>query len=125
MCRTLAIDSTISLPPLTPPRLAAAPLLVVLLVSTEGARRRELAELVTDHGLGDEHRDVLAAVVHGDRVAEHGRHDHRTARPGLDHVLGIGLVLRRHLAEQVVIDERTLFETARHCCRSLLALLAD
>src|SRR3954469_19462301 len=105
--------------------LAATTLLVVLVVAAEGPRRRELAELVTDHGLGDEHRDVLAAVVHGDRVAEHGRHDHRTARPGLDHVLGVGLVLRRHLAEQVVIDERTLFETARHCCRSLLALLAD
>src|SRR4051794_16381984 len=105
--------------------LAATTLLVVLVVAAEGPRRRELAELVTDHRLGDEHRDVLAAVVHGDRVAEHGRHDHRAARPGLDHVLGVGLVLRRHLAEQVVIDERTLFETARHCCRSLLALLAD
>src|SRR3954470_2598442 len=105
--------------------LAATTLLVVLLVSTERPRRRELAELVTDHRLGDEHRDVLAAVVHGDRVAEHGRRDHRAARPGLDHVLGVGLVLRRHLAEQVVIAERTLFETARHCCRSLLALLAD
>jgi hypothetical protein len=34
-------------------------------------RRRELAELVADHLLGDEHRHVLAAVVDGDRVPDH------------------------------------------------------
>ena len=33
--------------------------------------RRDLAELVADHRLGHEDRDVLAAVVHGQRVAEH------------------------------------------------------
>src|SRR5580698_6227978 len=49
------------------------------------AGRRELAELVPDHRLGDEHRHVLAAVVHRDGVAEHGRHDHGPARPGPDH----------------------------------------
>ena len=35
-------------------------------VAAEGARRRELAELVTDHVLVDEHGDELAAVVHGE-----------------------------------------------------------
>src|SRR5690606_4866773 len=58
-------------------RLAATTLLVVLLVSTVGARRHELAELVTHHGLGHEDRDVLASVVDGDRVTQHGRDDHR------------------------------------------------
>src|SRR3954469_24549278 len=57
---------------------AAAALPVVLDVPTVGPGRRELAELVADHRVGHEHRDVLAAVVHGDRVADHGRHDHRT-----------------------------------------------
>src|SRR5690606_21715887 len=113
MCRTRAIDSTISLPP-SPPRLAAATLLVVLHVSTEGAGGSKLSELVPNHGLGDEHRDVLATVVHRDRVAEHGRDDHRAARPGLDHVLAVGLVLRGDLAEKVLVDEGALFKTAWH-----------
>src|SRR3984885_16235643 len=42
-------------------------------VSLEDARRRELAELVPDHVLGDEHRDVSLAAVHADRVTEIGR----------------------------------------------------
>src|SRR3954470_18197405 len=122
MCRTRAIDSTISLL-LTPPRSAAATLLVVLHVSTEGAGRRELAELVAHHGLGDEHRDVLATVVHRDGVTQHGRDDHRAARPGLDHVLAVGLVRGDHLAKQVPVDEGALFETAWHLLL-LLTLLA-
>src|SRR5690606_7552354 len=59
-------------------RLAATALLVLLLVAAEGAGGREFAQVVADHGLGHEHGDVLATVVDGDRVAEHGRHDHRT-----------------------------------------------
>jgi hypothetical protein len=37
-------------------------------VTLELARRRELAELVADHVLGDVHRDELPPVVHRDRV---------------------------------------------------------
>src|SRR5687767_2618575 len=61
---------------------------VVLDVPTERARGRELAELVPDHRLGHEDRDVLATVVHGQRVAEHVGDDRRATRPGADHVLG-------------------------------------
>src|SRR5205085_7881661 len=50
-------------------------------VEPEGARRCELAELVTDHRLGDVHRDVLAPVVHGDGVADHLGDDRAAARP--------------------------------------------
>src|ERR1044072_1002710 len=103
-------------------RSATTRLTVVLLVAAEGAGRRELAELVADHRLGDEHRDVLAAVVHRDRVAEHGRDDHRAAGPGLDDVLGAGFVLRVHLLDEVVVDEGPLLETTRHL-NPLLALL--
>src|SRR3954452_21952659 len=60
---------------------------IVLDGPTEGAGGCELAELVADHRLGHEDRDVLAAVVHGQRVAEHVGDDRRAARPGLDHVL--------------------------------------
>ena len=58
-------------------RLAPLRLPVVLDVALEGAGRRELAELVPDHVLRDEDGHVLAPVVHGDRVSEHGRDDHR------------------------------------------------
>src|SRR3954449_1750528 len=93
---------------------------VVLDVPTEGARGRELAELVPDHRLGDEHRDVLAAVVHGDRVPEHVGDDRRAARPRADHVLGALVVLGVHLLEQVVVDERALLQAAWHVSRLLL-----
>ena len=56
-------------------------------VAVEGAGRRELAELVADHVLGDEHRDVLLAVVDAEGQADELRQDGRAARPGLDHVL--------------------------------------
>ena len=51
------------------------PRLVAAGVAAEQPRGSELAQLVADHRLGDEHRHVLAAVVHGDRVAHHLRED--------------------------------------------------
>src|SRR5215468_352844 len=63
--------------------LAAPGAPVVLHMAAERAGGRELAKLVAHHALGDEHRDVLAPVVHGDRVPQHVRDDRRTARPGL------------------------------------------
>src|SRR6476469_8497508 len=45
-------------------------LAVVLDVTLERAGRRELAELVPDHRLGDEHRDMLAAVVDREGVPD-------------------------------------------------------
>src|SRR5688572_30753974 len=123
MCRTRAMDSTISLSSFVP-ALAATTLLVVLHVAAEGAGGREFAQLVTDHALGHEHGDVLATVVHGDRVAQHDRDDHRAARPGLDHVLGACFVLDDDLAKQVLVDEGALLKTAWHLPLLLLALLA-
>src|SRR5688572_10093759 len=122
MCRTRAMDSTISLS--SSVALAATTLLVVLHVAAEGAGGREFAQFVTDHALGHEHRDVLATVVHGDRVAQHDRDDHRAARPGLDHVLGACFVLDDNLAKQVLVDEGALLKTAWHLPLLLLALLA-
>src|SRR5258707_10403568 len=54
--RSLALFSATARPP------------IVLHVTLERAGRAELAQLVADHRLGDEHRDVLAAVVDGDGV---------------------------------------------------------
>src|SRR5450830_483202 len=124
MCFTRAMDSTISLY-LSVPALAATTLLVVLLVSTEGAGGSKLSELVPNHRLGDKHRDVLASVVHCDGVSQERRDDHRATRPGLDNALAVGFVRLGHLAKQVVVNEGALFETAWHPLQLLLALLAD
>src|SRR5919112_94032 len=102
---------------------AATALPVVLDVPAVGAGRCELAQLVTDHRVGDEHRDVLAAVVHGDRVADHGRDDHRATGPRLDDVVRALVVLSVQLLDQVVVHEGTLLQAARHGVVSL-ALLA-
>src|SRR5262249_35377047 len=59
-------------------------------VASEDPRGGELAELVTDHRLADEHRHVLFAVVHGDRVADHLREDRRRTRPRPQHFLVVG-----------------------------------
>src|SRR5918994_85302 len=123
MCRTRAMDSTISLSSIATASAATA-LLVVLHVAAEGAGGREFAQFVADHALGHEHGDVLATVVDGDGVTEHDRNDHGTARPGLDDVLGAGFVLDNHLAKQVLVDEGALLKTAWHLPLLLLALLA-
>src|SRR5664279_760799 len=95
--------------PLPTPRL-----LVVLHVPAERARRGELAELVTDHRIRDEHRDVLATVMHRDRVTDHVGADHRPSRPGLDGVLRALLVLSLDLLGEVIIDEGALLQAAWH-----------
>src|SRR6476661_3713263 len=68
----------------------------------------ELAELVTDHVLVDENRDVILPVMDGDREADHFRQDGRTTRPGLDRLLVVARGL--HLLDEMVVDERTLLE---------------
>lgn len=56
-------------------------------MASEKTCRSELAESVTDHILDDVHRNMLAAVVNGDRVTnEFGEYD-RSTRPGLDDLL--------------------------------------
>src|SRR5262245_44311641 len=79
-------------------------------VALENPGRRELAELVADHVLGDEHRHVLAAVVHGDREADHVRQDHRAPRPGLDRAAVVLVPRRLHLLREVQVHERALLQ---------------
>src|SRR5438552_13517972 len=89
-------------------------------VPSERASRRELAELVPNHALGDEHRDVFAAVVHGNGVPEHVGDDRRAPRPGLDDLLAALVVLLVDLLEQVVVDERALLQATWHRALPLL-----
>src|SRR5207248_5825840 len=97
-----------------PAPLAAAALAVVFLVALERAGHRELAELVPDHRLGDEHRHVLAPVVHGDRVSDHLREDRRGPGPGADHPLVAGGVHGLDPGQQPLLDERPLLARATH-----------
>src|SRR5215216_1201184 len=83
-------------------------------MSPEGPRGSELAELVPDHLLRDEDRDVLAAVVDRDRVPDHLREDRRRARPGSDHVLRARCVHRLDAAEQPLLDVRALLGATAH-----------
>src|SRR6187399_2205382 len=61
------------------PRLSGGLDFLVARVRLEGARRRELTQLVTDHVFGDQDRDVLTAVMDGDRETHHVGNDHRAA----------------------------------------------
>src|SRR6478736_1057292 len=92
----------------------------VLAVPAVGAGVGELAEAMTDHVLGHVDRDVLLAVVDGDRVPDEGREDHRRPRPGLDDLL---LVAPVHLLDpplEAELDERALLDRTRHLATSLL-----
>src|SRR5207244_7864162 len=86
----------------------------VVPVGAEGPGQRELPQLVPDHGFGDEHRDVLAAVVHGDGVSHHLRNDGRAAGPGLDDPLLPATVHINNLLHKIVIDERPLLDRTQH-----------
>jgi hypothetical protein len=79
-------------------------------VTPEGPGDRELAQLVTNHVLADQNRDVLAPVVYGYSEPHHFRQDHGTPRPGLDRALDILLDRLTDLLRQVMIDKRAFFD---------------
>src|SRR5918996_1836235 len=83
-------------------------------VPAEGARGRELAQFVSDHLLGHEHRHVLAAVVHGDRMADHLGEDRRRAGPRSHHPLRARSVHVLDARHQATLDERPLLRRSTH-----------
>src|SRR6202044_3212606 len=83
-------------------------------MTAESPRRSELTELVAHHRLGDEHGDVLPAVVDRDRVPQHRGNDHGAAGPGPDDSLRPLIVLHVHLLHEVVVDEGALLKATRH-----------
>src|SRR4051794_2454762 len=56
-------------------------------VAIEHARRRELAELVAYHLLGDHDGDVLLPIVDAERQPDELRQDRRAPAPDLDHLV--------------------------------------
>src|ERR1035437_661919 len=90
----------------------------------EGAGRGKLAEAVADHVLGHIDRDVLLAVVDGNRVPDEIRENDRRPRPGLDDLLLVALVHRLDAGEEPRLDERSLLDRTRHASLSSALLLA-
>src|SRR5258707_87847 len=104
--------------------IALSPLrLLVGGMAVEGARRRELAELVADHVLGDQHRDELVAVIDAKGQADELREDRRAPRPRLDDLVAPGSARLLGLFQEVAVDERPLPYRACHL-RSPLLLVA-
>src|SRR2546426_10224658 len=92
----------------------------LLTVPAEDAGRHELAELVSDHVLGDVNRDEFVAVVYRQRVADEFGYHGRAARPRLDDALFPAAVHRLDLLEQCLDDVGTLLDRTRHRRLSLL-----
>src|SRR6266704_3005192 len=78
-------------------------------VAFEDPRRRELAELVSDHVFLHEHLDELVPVVDLERVPDEFGDDRARATPGLERLFGAALVEHPHAVEQLLVDERTFF----------------
>src|SRR5215510_6689836 len=79
---------------------------LVARMAVEGPRRRELAELVTDHFLVDRNRHVLLAVVDAKRQPDELRQDGRAAAPDLDDVMTARRARGIRLLQQRGFDER-------------------
>src|SRR5205085_8020662 len=82
--------------------------LLVAGVPVEGPRRRELAELVPDHVLGDQHRDEFVPVIDAEGEPDKLREDRRPARPGADYLIASGAARRLRLFEEIAVDKRPL-----------------
>src|SRR5258708_14902124 len=104
--------------------IALSPLgLLVGGMAVEGAGRREFAELVADHVLGDQHRDELVAVIDAKGQADELREDRRASRPRLDDLVAPGSARLLGLFQEGAVDERPLPYRACHL-RSPLLLVA-
>src|SRR6202451_410919 len=88
--------------------------LAVRRVAVERAGRRELTEFVADHFLGDDHRDVLLAVVDAEGEAYELRQNGRTPRPDADHLVAAGRTRGIRLFQQITVDKRTFPNRTRH-----------
>src|ERR1700677_125884 len=93
-------------------------------MAVKGAGRREFAELVSDHLLGHEHRNVLVPVVDAERQTHELRQNCRTPAPNLDDLGTSGPACKAGRLEQITVDERTLPDRSRHGSASLLAHMA-
>src|SRR5262245_7100753 len=88
--------------------------LLVAAVAVEGPRRRELAELVADHVLGDADGNVLLPVVNAECQADELRQDGRAPAPNANDLIAARCPHGLRLFEQITVDERSLPNRACH-----------
>src|SRR5215210_794502 len=86
-------------------------------MAVESPRRRELAELVPDHFLGNQHWNVLLAVMDAERQPDELRQDGRTPAPHFDDFMPARRARGLCLLQQIAVDERTLPDGTRHDAR--------
>ena len=75
----------------------------------EAARQGKLTQAMADHVLGDKHGVENLAVMNTEGHADKIGRDHRTARPGLDRCLRLGVLRLDDFFHQVAIHERAFF----------------
>src|SRR5215213_1830533 len=94
--------------------------LLVGRVTVERTRRRELAELHSDHVFIDRHRHELATVVDIEGQADELRQNRRATRPGLDRGALRGVLRSFRFLQQRKLDERTFPDGTGHGLTLLL-----
>src|SRR5271166_3123693 len=75
-------------------------------MAVEHSRRRELSELVTNHLFGDQHRNVLLAVIDAECQPDELRQYGRAPAPDADHLVTTRCARGFCLLEQIPVDER-------------------
>src|SRR6185312_12275162 len=94
-------------------------------MAVEGARRRKLAQLVTDHVLGHEDGDELVPVIDTEGQADELQEDRRATRPRLDDLVASAASCLLCLLQQIAVDERPFPCRARHSRSPLLRATTD
>src|SRR5690242_20063382 len=94
--------------------MSGSPRALVAGVAVERAGRRELAEFVADHVLGQQHRDELVAVVDAEGQPDKLRKDRRAPRPRADHLVAPRAPRLLGLLQQIAVDERAFPYRACH-----------
>src|SRR5260221_5303962 len=89
-------------------------------MAVEHAGRRELAELVANHFLGDHHRNVLLPIVDPEGQPDELRQDRRAPTPYLDHLMPARRTRLLGLLEQIAVDEGALPNRSHHDASLLL-----
>src|SRR5487761_606234 len=84
-------------------RRACALGLAIRRMAVERAGWREFTEFVPDHFLGDDHRNVLLAVIDSERQPDELRQDRRSPRPDADHFVTSGRTRGIRLFQQIAV----------------------
>jgi len=79
-------------------------------VPAVGPGQREFAQLMADHILCHQDRNVLTTVVNGNRQANHFWQYHGPARPGFDWALAVAGYRIVDLLNKMMVYKRAFFD---------------